>query len=189
MENQQQSEYYSLSEADYFIKRWEIEAVSYIQRLLYWNKQEAQSLYHDACLVIINQLKSGRIESVGKGYLLQTCKHLGANNWRKLLRDRRKFDQYCKEERELFQHSAKEKYGIDIFSEETADSNHDRKALRAYSLLKENCRKLIALKYIDDKSHKEIADVSEHVNSADSAKTTLSRCMKYWKRTLNKLTE
>ncbi|MEO9804599.1 MAG: sigma-70 family RNA polymerase sigma factor [Reichenbachiella sp.] len=176
-------EVYTLSEADVFVKSWESEAVSYIQRMLYWNREDAQTLYHDACILVLDQLKKGRIDSIAKGYLFKTCKNLGANTWRNVQRKKKYYEQYCIEERTRFQNSVNEKYGITLFEE--PDEYYlfeSKKALRAFSLLNEKCQKIIALKYVDGKAHKDIADDLGHIGSESSAKTTLSRCIKYWKK-------
>lgn len=174
---------YTLSEADLFIRNWEDEAILYIQRLLYWEKEEAQTLYHDACLIALEQLKKGRINSIAKGYLFKTCKNLGANSWRTLQRKKRRYEQYCIEEKASFENTMQNKYGIAVFDD--AEDEHlleSKKAIRAFSLLDQKCQKIITLKYVDGKSHHHIADNLSHLNSVNSAKTTLSRCIKYWKK-------
>lgn len=185
--NKETIDTYSLSEADTFIKSWEREAISYIQRVLFWERTEAQLLYHDACLIVLDQLKKGHLHSVGKGYLFKTCKNLGANAWRKLLKQRKQYDQYCIEERNEFENDIYEKYNIDLFEEEDQDQE-SRRALRAFSLLSKSCQQLITFKYIDEHSHQSIALASQDISSANCSKTKLSRCMKYWKRKLNELT-
>lgn len=174
---------YTLSEADLFIRNWEDEAINYIQKLLYWEKEEAQTLYHDACLVVLDQLKKGRIESIAKGYLFKTCKNLGANSWRSLQRKKKRYEAYCIEEKANFELSMQHKYGIAVFDD--CDDDHlfeSKKAMRAFSLLNHKCQKIIALKYVDGKSHQNIAEDLGHLSSVNSAKTTLSRCIKYWKK-------
>ncbi|MEO9964574.1 MAG: RNA polymerase sigma factor [Reichenbachiella sp.] len=181
-------EAYTLSEADLFIRSWESEAISYIQHFLYWEKEEAQTLYHDACILVLDQLKKGRIESIAKGYLFKTCKNLGANTWRKAHRRKLSYEKYCKEERTLLEDAVANKYDIAIFEDEEEDFLlESKKALRAFSLLKSKCQEIINLKYVEGKSHQDIADDLGHLGSVNSAKTTLSRCLKYWKKILKDL--
>ena len=183
-------EAYTLTNADLQINNWENEAINYIQKFMYWDKEEAQTLYHDACILVLDQLKKGQIKSVPKGYLFRTCKNLGANTWRHAQRQKLKYERYCLEEKLSYEQTINSKYGITLFDESSEDFIIDsKKALRAFDLLKDKCQKIISLKYIEDKSHLEITKNLEHINSENSAKTTLSRCIQYWKKIFKKLSK
>lgn len=164
--------------------------VKFLQSHYRWDHAEAMSIYHDASLLVLDQLKANKIVEINKTYFIKVCKNLGANYYRKVLKERESFCTYWEEFQRQYQEEVKDLYGIEIFdSSEYDDDSKAHIALRAFSLLSEKCQSIIRAKYLDELSHKAIAERSIYVNSANSAKTVLNRCIKYWKKFNKKMNE
>ncbi len=163
------------------------EIVKTIQKHYSWDRHEAQTIYHDACLLVLQQIKDGTVEEINKAYLIKVCKNLGANQYRKSLKEKKRFSRYWVETSKTYQETIHKNYGITLFEPEEYLEIYALKALRAFSLLDKKCQQIIQLKYVSGHSHKTIADHSLHINTADSAKTTLNRCLKYWRNLNNRM--
>ncbi len=177
-----------VSKVEEAMKNFKSELVRFLQKHYYWDKHEAQTIYHDACLLVLQQLKKGSLQEINKAYLLKTCKNIGANAYRKGLREKKQFLAYWIETSKAYLDTLYKNYGVSVFEPEEHLEVHARKALRAFSMLDEKCQQIIQLKYVNGHSHKAIANQSVHINTADSAKTTLNRCLKYWRNLNNKIT-
>lgn len=159
------------------------EAIRFLRHHYQWDRHGAQTLYNDACLLVIQQLEDDQIQEVSRPYLFKVCKNLGANDHRRLLRERERFHSYCIQTQEAYQNSVQESYGIPLFDmEKEGHETRGEKALRAYSMLDAKCQEIIKLKFVDGLSHSTISNSIDHVSSSDSAKTLLSRCLKYWRK-------
>jgi len=162
--------------------------VNFIQFKYRWSRHEADTIYNDACLVALEQLKKGAIKNISSAYIIRICKNLGANNYRKLLTEKERFLDYYNNTKKSYQESVAENYGIELFDSATNNySSPARQALRAFSMLSKKCQELISMKYIDDESHNYIAENSKHVSTAESSRTVLSRCIKYWRNLNNRI--
>jgi len=178
-----QQEKLLLSEAEETIGSLKNESVYYLKHQFNWNQHEALTIYHDASLIVLHQIKKGLIHEVTKPYMLKVCRYLGANAYRKLLKEKARFLTYWKKEQDEHQKWIKTNYGISIFEPDEAPvEEHGLKALRAFSMLTKKCQEIIYLKYVEGLSHKCVSEKSGYVNTIDSAKTVLSRCLKYWKK-------
>ncbi|MEM9337275.1 MAG: hypothetical protein AAGA66_00990 [Bacteroidota bacterium] len=160
------------------------DAMRLLQHTHHWSPSEAATIFHDACLLVLDQLTNKKIDEINKSYFLKVCKNLGANTYRRALKEKMTFASYRDEIQQEYQKTIQNNYGITLF-DAAPDESRSQKALRAFSMLSEKCQKIIRAKYVDELSHKHIAQQSVHVNSENSAKTVLSRCLKYWKK-LNK---
>lgn len=167
------------------MSNFKTELTYFLRKHYHWDKHEAQTIYHDACLLVLQQLKKGSIKEINKPYLLKICKNLGANEYRKNLKQKKRFLLYWTETSKTYLDSIYTNYGINVFEPEEYLEIHAIKALRAFSMLNEKCQQIIHLKYVNNQSHEAIAKESSHVNTVNSSKTTLNRCLKYW-RNLNK---
>ncbi len=74
------------------------------------------------------------------------------------------------------------KYEIKLFNENEKEISVDwKKALRAYSLLREKCMKIIHLKFVEEFSHDEIVKKTKEIKNINTSKVMLSKCIKRWK--------
>lgn len=169
------------------ISMYKSEMVRFLQRHYYWDKHDAQTIYHDACLIVLQQLKRGTLQEVNKSYLRKVCKNLGANEYRKGLKEKKLFSAYWTETSRAYLDTIQKSYGMAVFESDECLEIHAKKALRAFSMLDDKCQQIIQLKYVKGHSHKIIADLSEYISTADSAKTTLNRCLKYWRNLNDKI--
>ena len=170
------------------IKDLQGESVRFLQRNYHWDRHQALTIYHDACLLVMQQLEDGNIQQVTKPYLLKVCKNLGANAYRKTLKEKERLLAYWTSAQEEYQNDIQTSYGITIFDSQEEDyGGKCQKALRAFSMLDEKCQQIIPLKYVYGQSHNSIAEKSDYVNTPNSAKTVLGRCLKYWRRLNEKL--
>ena len=176
----------ALSEIDTLIEAWKEETVAFIRRLNTWGFSEALSLYHDAWLVLRTKLENGEISTISKAYLFQTCKYLGANQWRHEISNKKQFNQYYIEKQRALQNRLLQNYDIELFALEQETPLYGQQALRVFKLLSVKCQQIIKLKFVEGLTHKGISEQLEHINSEISARTTLSCCLKYWKKLLKK---
>lgn len=171
-----------------FFNSFENEIIAYIKNKLRWNHEEAYSIFHDAYLLVQEKILEGEIKQLNKLTVLQTCKYIGANKYRKAIKEKEKLDKYYEEERMNFYSEYNNYLGIKIDEEEEGtDNNIVIKALRAFSLLKEQCQKLLVMKYLDGHSHQLIVQSVPGITNERSSITILSRCVKKWKEFFNKM--
>lgn len=157
-----------------------------------WEQQAAQSILHDAYLLIENKIESGQLKEINQTYFLTVCKNLGANQYRKALRNSEKFNQYRKEiiANELESYAQYLNIAMTTFHLNTGTDENNKSAisLRAFSLLGEECQKNIYLKYVSNLSHKAIAKMLQLKNETIS-RIYLNRCLNKWKKLIKKINE
>lgn len=164
-----------------FIKDWEKDALLYIERSLRWKHHDALTLYHDACLTCIEQLRTGKIVDLRKPYLFKVCKNLGANNYRTKEREKSRYHNYFEQEKVRMLNDLKQRYDMDNV---TIDNKKANKAMIAFYQLGERCQELIRLKHQQGLSFKEITNDTNLYSSIESARVTMYRCMKNWRKLL-----
>ena len=152
-----------------------------------WSEEEATSILHDAFLLIEPQIVSGEVSYLTLAFIKRVCENLGANEYRKLMVQQNRFESFAAEEKEKLQDEYLSEFGIDIYAGEDPDDSPNRyqKALLAFGQLQENCRKLIRARFVDGMSHAEIAETFPNIRSADTSKTQLSRCLRYWRKSID----
>lgn len=170
-----------------FFKNFEKEVVAYIKNRLGWDEDEAYSIFHDAYLLLQDKIIEAECNSITKLTVYQTCKYIGANKYRKALREKEKFNYYCEEERTQIFNELNAAYGLKLGIDDENFIGKQKKALMAFSLLKEQCQKILVMKYVDGLNHEEIIEKMPGLSNARVSITTLSRCIKKWKEYLMRL--
>lgn len=158
------------------------EVLRFLKKKYYWNAHDALTLYHDACLLILEQVERNDINIIKRSYVYQVCKNLGANVYRKRITDQKRFSLFFKDTLERYETNFQNRIGLSLFDTEDETISRATKALRAFSLLDEKCQKLIHFKYVSDYSHQMITNEMTQISTPSSSKTILGRCIKYWKK-------
>lgn len=158
--------------------------VAYLTNWLKWDKEEALAIFADSFLVIYQKVVEGQLNDMNQSYAKEICKRLGANNYRKAIKEKERFSEYLHHTQTSYVNDLKSLYGIEINL--TTDESRSANALKAFSVLDEKCQELIKLRYIEDFSHQEIAGKLKNISGADSSKTLLNRCINKWKELMKK---
>lgn len=149
-------------------------------------RDEAETLYHDACAILLNNVESGRLtrdsiqNSQLKAYLNNTGKYILFNKLRKrqvpLIVD----TDYIMTYGDLDSSRKQNNKSMARDPEESYDMEMDDKLFIIRTTVRDMpqpCDQLLKLVIYMKKSNKEVADIMNYAN-ADSVKTQRSRCMK-----------
>ncbi|MEO0470177.1 MAG: hypothetical protein AAF206_11190 [Bacteroidota bacterium] len=176
--------------AELFMKMGEQKVVRHLMIRFQWSEAEATSILHDAFLLIESQIRSESITYLTISFIKRVCENLGANEYRKLMVQQSRFENFATEEKQSLQQEYMDAYGIDIYGEsehQPESGSRYQQALLAFGQLTENTRRLIKARFVDGLSHAEIAESFPNIRSADTSKTQLSRCLKYWRKAIKDL--
>jgi DNA-directed RNA polymerase specialized sigma24 family protein len=163
------------------------EIAGYLVRHYGWNREEALSIVHDAFLLVEEKTLQGELETLNKTYFVSTCKFIGSNQYRKNCRRKDKMNEFVKEEMKQFNDQVLNYCDVQIFPDDNDFPVNWQVALRAFSLLTENCQEYIKLKYVEGFSHDEILKKSSTISTLRASITTLNRCIKRWKELFGKM--
>ena len=149
-------------------------------------RDEAETLYHDACAILLNNVESGRLKrdsiqnSQLKAYLNNTGKYILFNKLRKrqvpLIVD----TDYIMTYGDLDSSRKQNNKSMARDPEESYDMEMDDKLFIIRTTVRDMpqpCDQLLKLVIYMKKSNKEVAEIMNYAN-ADSVKTQRSRCMK-----------
>ena len=149
-------------------------------------RDEAETLYHDACAILLNNVESGRLtrdsiqNSQLKAYLNNTGKYILFNKLRKrqvpLIVD----TDYIMTYGDLDSSRKHNNKSMARDPEESYDEEMDDKLFIIRTTVRDMpqpCDQLLKLVIYMKKSNKEVAEIMNYAN-ADSVKTQRSRCMK-----------
>lgn len=165
-------------------EKFENDIIRYLIRTYGWDEEEAKSIFYDAYLLLQDKLINNEIDTFNKTYLVKICKNIGANEYRKVRTQKTKFNQFIIEAKCRFDEEIRDYAGITIWDNQEeidCENTNYNKALRAFTMLGEKCRKILELKFIDNQSHKDIASKIEGINTERSSITTMKRCLQKWK--------
>jgi len=152
-----------------------------------WNKDEAFTIFHDAYLLIESKILNNEVDSFNKTYFLSTCKFLGANKYRKSIRQNLSLTGFIKEEMKNFNVNVQNYCDLQVFSEEEELPVDWQKALRSFSMLNKKCQDYIHLKYVESLTHEQILKKNFNISTVRASITTLNRCLNRWKELLEKI--
>jgi DNA-directed RNA polymerase specialized sigma24 family protein len=159
----------------------------YLVKQYGWNREEALSIVHDAFLLVEEKTLQGEIETLNKTYFVSTCKYIGSNQYRKNTRRKDKMNEFIKEEMRQFNEQIFNYCDVQVFPDDNEFPINWQAALRAFSLLTNNCQEYIKLKYVEGCSHEEILTKSSAISTIRTSITTLNRCVKRWKELFGKM--
>ncbi|MEM7367062.1 MAG: sigma-70 family RNA polymerase sigma factor [Bacteroidota bacterium] len=132
------------------------------------SEEEAKDLWQETLIMVIANIRSGAYKNQNiHGYI----RTVFINQWKKILRSKKQMtvlagvEEYPKEE------PPEETWG-DLVWEELLMWEVGKK----FYQLKEECQRILNLRYVDKKSHEEIGKII-HIERS-SSKTKLSRCLK-----------
>lgn len=148
-------------------------------------KDDAESLYHDACAILINNVETGRLRrdsiknSQLKTYLNNTGKFILYNKRRRRQTPLFVDTDYIMKFGDL--DSSRQLNGKSLLrdTDEPYDEEMDDKLFIIRTTVRdmpEPCARLLNLVVFKKKSNREVAEIMHYAN-ADSAKTQRSRCM------------
>ncbi len=171
-------------------KASEKSVLGYIVSQYRMHESDAKSLLHDAILIIIEQINQKSVNHITKKYIVNICRNIWSNDYRKGLTRRKRFNKYCEEKQNEYTDYLNSydilPSGLDNADELPTEWN---KALRAFTVLDEKCQELVKMKYELELSHKDIATKHHSLNTVNSSKTVLRRCVKKWTELLAKMNQ
>ena len=168
-----------------FFAHFEKDLIGYITKKLGWDKDEAYNILHDAYILIQEKVLNNELALITGLTVFQTCKYIGANKFRKTLTERGKLNKYMQEEKLNFISDFKEQTGFGFEPDESIIGSRKEKALRAFSLLKDQCQKMLIMKFVEGYNHQLIAHTIPGISGERSSITILSRCVKKWREFFN----
>ena len=149
-------------------------------------REEAETLFHDACAILLNNVESGRLtrdsihNSQLKAYLNNTGKYILFNKRRKRQVPLSVDTDYIMTYGDLDSARKHNNKSMARDSEESYDTEMDDKLFIIRTTVRDMpqpCDQLLKLVIYMKKSNKEVAEIMNYAN-ADSVKTQRSRCMK-----------
>ena len=149
-------------------------------------RDEAETLYHDACAILLNNVESGRLtrdsihNSQLKAYLNNTGKYILFNKRRTRQVPLSVDTDYIMTYGDLDSARKHNNKSMPRDPEESYDTEMDDKLFIIRTTVRDMpqpCDQLLKLVIYMKKSNKEVAEIMNYAN-ADSVKTQRSRCMK-----------
>jgi hypothetical protein len=156
---------------------------AYLIYRLKWSVEEADIILNDAYILLSNKISEGSVERINLSYIKELCKYIGANQYRKNLREEKKLKGYFEESKRELETDFYNTYNIEIDLND--DNFHYKEAIRTFSILDEKCQKLIKMKHVEDLRHEEIIKKIREIGNIDSSKSLLNRCMNKWRKLIN----
>jgi hypothetical protein len=150
-----------------------------------WSKAEAEIIINDSFILITNKIIDKQIEKINITYIKEICKNIGANKYRKALREEKKLKDYFEESKRELETDFYKTYNIEL-NLDSFNFKH-KEAIRAFGILDEKCQNLIKMKHVDGLRHEEIIKQIFEIGNIDSSKSLLNRCMRKWKKLLEGL--
>ena len=148
-------------------------------------RDEAETLYHDACAILLNNVETGRLmrdsllNSQLKAYLNNTGKYVLFNRRRKRQVPLTVDTDYILNYGDLDSSRKQNNRSMALYDDEAYDEEMDDKLFIIRTTVRDMpqpCAQLLKLVIYMKKSHKEVAEIMNYANE-DSVKTQRYRCM------------
>lgn len=148
-------------------------------------RDEAETLYHDACAILLNNVETGRLmrdsllNSQLKAYLNNTGKYVLFNRRRKRQVPLTVDTDYILNYGDLDSSRKQNNRSMALYDDEEYDEDMDDKLFIIRTTVRDMpqpCAQLLKLVIYMKKSHKEVAEIMNYANE-DSVKTQRYRCM------------